>query len=321
MNNNIMMNITNIPNDVWINIIQYLLPSTITQLFTTSKYILNIFDGKMLLNVIHVIKLSKNNEYFINNYILSTILKDIDVNNIISKNYEASKFDKILILRSILDCDVYKTILLLKLFGNENIYYNNFNAYKYFPNETKILHYCFDKSKYGKYFVLSSCSMNLHFTYLIFFTPIEFIKQIIPFILNTCEFRISKTPFSTILLQYYVNGIDSFNKKFDDPIPFIYPLQYLIGGYEKFKLLSQFFVSSDNFRNGINIYIENCDDIIPFDKYMDASYVIPKDLYSNFGNFGGCNYSIDRFGDMLTTPIITITLPKCDYNINYDFDD
>lgn len=237
-----------LPSDIYQYITYYLPPKSIITLLTTSKEITNKFNSKVLLQIIDRYKNDENYKYknFITDHIVTIIAKDVNVVNMNCKNYTHSIFDAILLLRCILEYNVDKTILMLKFIGNQHVYMPNTITIKYFRNEQKKLHFCLNKTADIR-FMNDQATTNLHFVYAIFFTPIEFMKQIIPHILinNKCEFKSVHVYGNHMRMCKYVdNNWDVFNVI----ISLRYALQHLYDGNERIEFLNTMPNESNNFK-------------------------------------------------------------------------
>lgn len=270
------MDIFHITSDIWLIITQYLKPIAICNLLSTSKSIPLILNGKVLLQYIDEFKNKNyvtvlNNKYInkkhcITDYIVSIIIKDkIHINY---KQYETSIFDEILLLGYILLCDVDRTILMLKFVGNKDVCYDNKVMYKYFPNEQKKLHYCLN-SVYSGVFFKHSASLNLHLAYLVFFTPITFINQIIPYMTfdnNVCEFKILDNIDLYDDIMTYKEMYYDYDKIFNNTLCMLHPLQYLNGYNERIEYLMATLKGHNNF---------TFKERINFDEIVGDDYDIP----------------------------------------------
>lgn len=274
------MNILQILNkDIWIHIVKYLKPLDVCQILKTTKVIANIIDGKLLLRYIDFIKvIHGNNINCITDYMVSIILNDVGIHNLNFKKYKATIYDTILLLKYILANDVDKTIFMLKMIGGNDMIYDNNLIYYYFSNEQKKLHYCLTSIN-NDIFKKQSSSLNLHFAYLIFLTPIDFMMNIIKYMkLNDimCEFKISyQYMFINDNKKYILENKNLFD---DDNICLNEPLHCLEDGFERINLLFTILNKHNNF------YIK---DKITFDSFMDENYVITHFNNYRFNDYNG----------------------------------
>lgn len=285
------MNILQLPNDIFLHITSNLYPSALCNIFKTSKQLSNKINGKMLLYLIPKYNINNNYCNFINDHIVIKILNDVDVNNIKIVDYKVTPYDKILLLKYILNNDIDKTIVMLKLIGNTDIFYDNVSMCKIFPNEQKKLYYCFKANDFN-YFVQNCCPMNLHLVYLMFFTPVEFIKRILPLIPITCEFKVSKSSYSSTIVYNNKYEDDYFYKLFGDAIYLTYSLRYVTDCNERIPTILDIFSNNNNFKKKGSIMIpwikgmkiDAFDGQIAFDSVMDSDYVIPYNYKTNYGS-------------------------------------
>ena len=284
------MNLLDIQTDIWTNIILNLKIEDLCNLLLITKNINTIINGKILLWYTHMSRQKHINHNHINNFMISIIIKSTSPTTINYKNYTPTIVDIKLLLSYILNCDVNKTLFMLKLIGNTNISYDHYYVYKNFKNEQKKLHYCFN-SVYNDMFPQKSVSLNLHMLYLIFFTPINFMKQMLPYLTineSLCEFKTSN-------VYSYENlfGIsnDAIEKEFMDNVNLVHPLYYLNDGIERINFLMLTYPQHNNF---------SFKNQLTFNNLMDENYSVPY-LHTKYNSLCGFyDGRVNNYGNLDT---------------------
>lgn len=246
-----------LPRELWMQILRDVDWYGLRSFIIVSKEIVAYVDGGMLLDVIHGLEQFDKTK-FVCDYVISIIVNDnnVDVENMAYKNYYPSKKLQHLLLKYILDYDVRKTILMLKLYGNRNLYFDN-TSLEIFNKEYKKLEFCMD----GKLWLLgkSYFTKNLHFAFLIFFTPLEIVKLVLPYMVydngKFCSFAYECiSDFDLISANYIVCNYD--DKKIDFHMRkkrnLILPLKHLYDGNLRIKYFDEALGNGHD-----NFYVDN----------------------------------------------------------------
>lgn len=139
------------------------------------------------------------NNVFITDMMLTMITNDTDINpqSMLYRNYYMQSYEKNLLLKYIINNNVTKTILMLKLFGNQNIFFHLDEIVENFQNVMNKLRY-YLKECDGYDLLEKPSYLNLHFAFMIFFSSFDFLKQIICYmqtnINNLCFFAYNFDP-------------------------------------------------------------------------------------------------------------------------------
>jgi len=192
-----------LPNETWLHIFKGISLRDLLSLLLSLKKMTEIINGKTILSFMNdfrnIAYSSQINNFLhiISEITLALILKDkeVDIRNLTYMQYKPTNSNKKLLLKSIICNNVNKTILLLKFFGNQHIYYN------------KSYIGCFERQFIELMYHLSRCGetdlflkinyLNLHFVFMILFSSFDFLKQVLPYMKlsteNLCYFSSQKT--------------------------------------------------------------------------------------------------------------------------------